>query len=196
VQASAESYVGLVETGVGIIPGWGGCKEMLLRHVAPVQGDPAKAMAAAAQVFQTIAMAKTSTSAADARALGYLRPTDGITMNRERLLTDAKARALSLVPGYTPVPERTTTLAGARGKSMLMAGVASLVAAGKATAHDQVVADKLATVLTGGDTDGATPLDEAALLTLERTQFMTLARTPGSLARIEHMLATGKPLRN
>jgi 3-hydroxyacyl-CoA dehydrogenase len=169
---------------------------MLLRHVAPLQADPAKAMAAAGQVFQTISMAKTSTSAADARTLGYLRTSDGITMNRERLLADAKARALSMVAGYTPPPMRSVILAGPRGKSMLMAGVAALAAAGKVTAHDQVVTDHLATVLSGGDTDGTTALDETAVMQLERAQFMQLARTSGSLARIEHMLATGKPLRN
>lgn len=196
VQASAESYIGLVEAGVGIIPGWGGCKELLLRHVAPVQSDPAKAMAATARVFETIAMAKTSTSAADARALGFLRSGDGITMNRDRLLADAKAKALSLVPGYAPPPPRSVTLTGTRGRQRLMAGIAALESEGKVTAHDIVVTGHLASVLTGGDTDGARPLDEAALLVLERRHFMQLARTPGTLARIEHMLATGKPLRN
>jgi 3-hydroxyacyl-CoA dehydrogenase len=196
VQAAAESYIGLVEVGVGIIPGWGGCKEMVLRHVAPVQSDAAKAMAATGQVFQTIATARTSTSAADARAIGYLRRSDGVTMNRDRLLADAKAKALSLVDGYAPPAARTVLLSGARGKEMLMAGVTAQAAAGKVTPHDQVVADHLAAVLTGGDTDGTTPLDESALLTLERAHFMQLARTKGSLARIEHMLATGKPLRN
>jgi 3-hydroxyacyl-CoA dehydrogenase len=196
VQAAAETYMGLVEAGVGIIPGWGGCKEMLLRHVAPLAGDPAKAMAAAGHVFQTIAMTKTSTSAADARTLGYLRSTDGVTMNRERLLADAKAKALALVPGYVPPAQRSVTLSGERGKAMLMAGVNALAAAGKVTPHDLVVTEHLATVLTGGATDGATPIDETALLQLERTHFMQLAHTPGTLARIEHMLATGKPLRN
>jgi 3-hydroxyacyl-CoA dehydrogenase len=196
VQASAETYMGLVEAGVGIIPGWGGCKEMLLRHVAPVQADPAKAMAATATVFQTIATTTTSTSAAHARELGFLRPSDGITMNRDRLLADAKAKALALAPGYRPPSPRTVVLSGERGKAKLMAGVASLAAAGKITAHDQVVSAELASVLTGGDTNGTTPLDETALCALERKHFMTLARTPGSLARIEHMLATGKPLRN
>jgi 3-hydroxyacyl-CoA dehydrogenase len=196
VQAAAETYIGLVEAGVGIIPGWGGCKEMLLRHVAPVQSDPAKAMAATGAVFQTIAMAKASTSAADARTLGFLRESDGVSMNRDRLLADAKAKALSLLPGYTPPALRTVTLSGTRGKAALMAGVTSMAAAGKVTAHDQVVAEQLACVLTGDTTDGTTPLDEAALYALERLHFMTLARTPGSLARIEHMLAHGKPLRN
>ena len=163
---------------------------------APVQSDAAKAMAAAGQVFQTIAMAKTSTSAADARALGYLRSSDGVTMNRERLLSDAKAKALSLVSGYAPPAPRTVVLSGARGRTMLMAGVDALAAAGKVTAHDQVVAGHLATVITGGDTDGNTPIDETALLALERAHFMQLAHTSGTLARIEHMLATGKPLRN
>ncbi len=196
VQAAAETYMGLVEAGVGIIPGWGGCKEMILRHVGPVQNDPAKAMAAAGTVFQIIAMSKTSTSAADAKAIGYLRSTDGVTMNRDRLLADAKAKALSLVSGYTPPAPRTVTLSGARGKSMLLAGVAALAAAGKVTAHDQVVTEHLASVLSGGDTDGTTPIGEQALLDLERAHFMQLAHTPGTLARIEHMLATGKPLRN
>ena len=196
VQASAESYIGLVEAGVGIVPGWGGCKELLLRQVAPVQSDPAKAMAATANVFQTIAMTKTSTSAADARALGFLRSGDGITMNRDRLLADAKAKALSLVPGYVPPSPRSVRLTGERGKRMLMAGVAALEAEGKVTPHDVVVTGHLASVVTGGDTDGSGPLDEHALLTLERRHFMQLARTPGTLARIEHMLVTGKPLRN
>lgn len=196
VQAAAETYMGLVEAGVGIIPGWGGCKEMLLRHVLPVQDDAAKAMAATGQVFQTIATAKTSTSGADARALGFLRRSEGITMNRERLLTDAKAKALSLVPGYAPPAPRSVTLTGERGRKMLMAGVEAMASAGKVSAHDQLVAGHLATVLTGGDTDGRTPIDETALLALERAHFMQLARTPGTLARIEHMLATGKPLRN
>ena len=196
VQAAAETYMGLVETGVGIIPGWGGCKEMILRHIGPVQGDPAKAMAATGTVFQIIAMAKTSTSAADAKVIGYLRSTDGVTMNRDRLLADAKAKAVSLAPGYTPPAARSVTLSGARGRSMLLAGVSALAATGKVTTHDQVVTDHLASVLSGGDTDGSTPIDEQALMDLERAHFMQLAHTPGTLARIEHMLATGRPLRN
>ncbi len=196
IQAAAETYMGLVEVGVGIIPGWGGCKEMVMRHVEPVASDAAKAMAATGAVFQTIAMTKTSSSGADARALGFLRSSDGITMNRDRLLTDAKAKALALVPGYVTPVARSITLSGARGKSMLMAGVTALASAGKVTPHDQVVVEHLATVLTGGDTDGTTPISEQALLDLERAQFMQLAHTSGTLSRIEHMLATGKPLRN
>ena len=196
VQAAAETYMGLVETRVGIVPAWGGCKEMVLRHVGTAAGDAAKVMGAMGQVFETIALAKTSTSAAEARTLGFLRSSDGVTMNRERLLADAKAKALSLVPGYAPPAPRSVVLPGAGGKRMLMAGVQAMAAAGTATPHDLVVADHLASVLSGGDTDGTTTLDEAALLQLERTHFMQLAHTPGTLARIEHMLAAGKPLRN
>ena len=108
----------------------------------------------------------------------------------------AKAKALSLVPGYVPPSPRSVTLTGERGKRMLMAGVAALEADGKVTPHDVVVTGHLASVVPGGDTEGSEPLDEHALLTLERRHFMQLARTPGTLARIEHMLVTGKPLRN
>ena len=192
VQAHAETYMGLVEAGVGLIPGWGGCKEMVLRHVGGA-ADVGAGIAAIGRVFETIATARTSTSAADARKLGYLRAGDGITMNRDRLLADAKAKALSLVPGYRPPAPRTVTLPGPQAKAMLMAGVEQMAQAGKVTPHDRVVAGALATVLAGGD--GGT-LDDGALLALEREAFMGLVRTPGTLARIEHMLATGKPLRN
>jgi 3-hydroxyacyl-CoA dehydrogenase len=194
VQAHAESYIGLVETGVGLIPGWGGCKELLLRHVATAT-DATQALMATGKLFETIGMAKTSTSAADAKRLGYLRASDGITMNRDRLLADAKATALALVArgASAPTAAATVTLAGPAGKAMLMAAVDGMVAAGKATAHDRVTSDALATVLTG---DAGGTMDDDALLALERKAFMGLVRTPGTLARIEHMLATGKPLRN
>jgi 3-hydroxyacyl-CoA dehydrogenase len=103
---------------------------------------------------------------------------------------------LALVPGYMPPAMRSVTLQGARSKNMLMAGVNAQAAAGKVTPHDAVVVSHLATVLTGGDVDAPVTLDESALLNLERAHFMQLAHTPGTLARIEHMLATGKPLRN
>jgi 3-hydroxyacyl-CoA dehydrogenase len=192
VQAAAESYIGLVEAGVGLIPGWGGCKELLLRHVGGA-ADAGQGIAALGRLLETLGTAKSSTSAADARRLGFLRAGDGITMNRDRLLADAKAKALALVPGYAPPAPRTVTLPGPPGKAMMMAAVDGMVAAGQATPHDRVVADALSTVLSGGA--GGT-LDDTALLALERTAFMGLVRTPGTLARIEHMLATGKPLRN
>lgn len=192
VQAAAESTIGLVEAGVGLIPGWGGCKELLLRHVGGA-GDPGQGIAALGKLLETLGTAKSSTSAADARRLGFLRASDGITMNRDRLLADAKAKALALLPGYAPPAPRTVTLPGAPAKAMMMAAVDGMIAAGQATPHDRVVADALATVLSGGA--GGT-LDDVALLALERQAFMGLVRTPGTLARIEHMLATGTPLRN
>jgi 3-hydroxyacyl-CoA dehydrogenase len=192
VQAHAETYLGLVEAGVGLVPGWGGCKELLLRHVGGA-ADAGQGIAALGRLLETIGTARTSTSAADARRLGFLRAGDGITMNRDRLLADAKARALALVEGYAPPVPRTVTLPGPAGKAMMTAAVDAMVAAGTATPHDRVVADALATVLSGGT--GGT-LDADALLALERTAFMSLVRTPGTLARIEHLLATGTPLRN
>ncbi|MCU0623914.1 MAG: 3-hydroxyacyl-CoA dehydrogenase NAD-binding domain-containing protein [Gemmatimonadaceae bacterium] len=192
VQAHAETYIGLVEAGVGLIPGWGGCKELLLRHVGGA-ADAGQGIAALGRLLEMIGTARTSTSAADARRLGFLRSGDGITMNRDRLLADAKARALALVDGYVPPAPRTVTLPGPAGKAMMLAAVDAMVAAGTATPHDRVVAEALATVLSGGA--GGT-LDADALLDLERTAFMSLVRTPGTLARIEHLLATGTPLRN
>lgn len=196
IQAHAETYTGLVETGVGIVPAWGGCKEMLLRHMASRQraGGP---MPPLMQAFETLSLAKVSSSAADAKRLLYLRPDDGVTMNRDRLLADAKAKALALADGYhPPVPPADLHLPGLTAKAALELAVHAYAQAGKATAHDQVVAGALAEVLSGGAADITEPLTEADLLTLERRSFMRLIRHPASIARIEHMLETGKPLRN
>jgi len=195
VQAHAETYVGLVEVGVGLVPGWGGCKEMLSRW-SNAGALPKGPMPAVAKVFETVAVATVAKSAAEAKELLFLRPSDGITMNRARLLADAKARALSLVEGYVPPAPPVLTLPGPSGKVALDLAIGSLRRQGKATPHDEVVSGALAEVLTGGDTDVTTPLDEEQVLDLERSRFMRLARHPGTLARIETMLMTGKPLRN
>ena len=195
VQAHAETYIGLVEVGVGIIPGWGGCGEMLERwRENPRQ--PKGPMPAVSKAFELISTATVAKSAADAQELGYLRPTDGITMNRDRLLADAKARALAMADGYTPPERPVFTLPGASGRAALQLAVDSFRKTGLATPHDEVVAAELARVLTGGDADVTDEVSEADLLRLERESFMRLARHPASLARIEHMLETGKPLRN
>ena len=150
-----------------------------------------------AQAFETIALAKVSRSADDARRLKYLRPGDGITMNRDRLLAEAKARALALAQDYhPPAPAPRLALPGPSGRLALALQVTALQLQGKATAHDGVVADAVATVLTGGDTDLTETIGEAELLALERREFMKLVRTPATLDRIDHVLATGKPLRN
>jgi len=195
IQAHAETYTGLVEVGVGLIPGWGGNKEMLQRWFT-LGRLPKGPMPAISKVFEIISMATVSKSAAEAKELLFLRPTDAITMNRYRLLADAKARALALVPDYKPPEPVTFNLPGPSAATALRMAVDSFFRLGKATAYDVVVAGTLAEVLSGGDTDITMPTDEKTLLLLERKAFSKLVRQPGTLARIEHMLTTGKPLRN
>jgi 3-hydroxyacyl-CoA dehydrogenase len=195
IQAHAETYTGLVEVGVGLIPGWGGCKEMLNRW-ATLGRLPKGPMPAVAKAFELISTATVAKSAAEAREMMILRPGDGITMNRYRLLADAKAKALSLVDGYVPPEPPTYVLPGPSGKAALEMAVDGFHRLGKATRHDVVVSGALAEILSGGDTDLIEALDEDAVLDLERAQFMRLARHPDTQARIEHMLETGKPLRN
>lgn len=195
VQAHAESYIGLVEVGVGIIPGWGGCKEMLARQFAEkrrAQGP----MPPIAKVFETISTAQVSKSAALAKELGYLKASDGITMNRDRLLADAKAKVLEMAQNYTPPVPTEFRLPGPTARVAMEMAVDGFRQQGKATLHDETVSKKLAQVLSGGETDVTEILSEDDLLLLERTAFMQLAKTPQTLARMEHMLATGKPLRN
>ncbi|HTR17674.1 MAG TPA: 3-hydroxyacyl-CoA dehydrogenase NAD-binding domain-containing protein [Acetobacteraceae bacterium] len=196
VQAHAESYVGLVEVGVGLIPGWGGCGELLLR----LQANPALPkgpIPAPARAFEIISQATVSKSAAEARELGFLRPSDGITMNRDRLLADAKARALGMVEGYAPPAKpEFTGLPGKSGAVAMEMAVDGFRRQGIATPHDAVVAAELAHVLTGGEADLVDVVTEQQMLDLEREAFLRLVKTGGTLARVEHMLETGKPLRN
>jgi 3-hydroxyacyl-CoA dehydrogenase len=195
VQAHAETYLGLVECGVGLIPGWGGCGEMLARWRAEPK-MPRGPMPAPAKVFEGVSTADVSKSAHQAMEKKFLRPTDGISMNRDRLLADAKQRALSLVDGYAPPEPPEFVLPGASGRVGLNAAAAGFHRRGLATDHDLVVADALAEVLCGGDTDIIDTLTEQQMLDLERRAFMRLARTGPTLARIEHTLETGRPLRN
>ena len=195
VQAHAEFYVGLVETGVGVVPAWGGCKEMLLRWSAsPLR--PRGFMPPVIKVFETVGTATVARSAPEARDLLYLAADDGITMNRDRLLADAKARALDLVDGYTPPQPPEISLPGPAARVALTMVLYGLRRLGKATPHDEVVAKVLAGVLSGDGTDVTESLTEDDLLALERRAFMELVRHPATIARIEHMLDTGKPLRN
>ncbi|GFZ96399.1 3-hydroxyacyl-CoA dehydrogenase [Elstera cyanobacteriorum] len=196
VQAHAETYMGLVEVGVGIIPGWGGCKEMLQRWLG-LKRRPGGPMPAIGKVFETISTAQVSKSAALAKELLYLRAEDGITMNRDRLLADAKAKVLALAEGYQPPAEFEFRLPGPTAKLALDMAVDGAAGAGKATPHDITVSKTLAEVLTGGPNGDVTVvLKEDDILALERSNFMRLAKNPKSLARMEHMLETGKPLRN
>lgn len=216
VQAHAETYTGLVEVGVGLIPGWGGCKEMLLRFqdeekqnydkaVKGVTGEDkiwfspkVTPMGAARKAFETIALAKVAKSAQEAKEFKYLKDSDGITMNRDRLLFDAKQKALELAKSYkAPAPVEEIRVSGPAGKLALDLAVADLRTSGKATPYDVTVSSAVATVLSGGPKgDWTTPLHEDDFYKLEREEFMKLIRHEGTQRRVEHMLTTGKPLRN
>lgn len=195
VQAHAESYIGLVEVGVGVVPGWGGCKEMLARWIANKK-RPGGPMVPVGKVFETVAVATVAKSAAEAKELLYLKAGDGITMNRDRLLADAKAKVLEMAASYAPPEPPVFNLPGPSAKTALDMAVDGFAKTGKATPHDVVVSQALAEVLSGGDTDVTVPMTEDQVLGLERAAFVKLLKTPGTLARIEHMLETGKPLRN
>lgn len=195
IQAHAELYMGLVECGVGLIPGWGGCGEMLQRwRDAPAM--PKGPMPAVAKVFETVSTATVSKSAAQAKELLFLRADDAITMNRDRLLSDAKARALALVEGYQPPAPPEFKLPGESGHVGLNMAAEGFRKRGLATDYDMVVSDALAGVITGGKADLVDSVTEAELLKLEREAFALRVRDVRTIARIEHMLETGKPLRN
>ncbi|MFC5421536.1 3-hydroxyacyl-CoA dehydrogenase/enoyl-CoA hydratase family protein [Bosea eneae] len=196
VQAHAELSIGLVETRIGVIPGWGGCKEMLIRQYA-MPAAPHGPVAPAIAAFNLIAPARVSGSAFEALSLGFLRATDGVTMNRDRLLADAKRKALELVPGYVPPDKPQFALAGPSGASAIRNILDGEAIAGRATAHDRAVGGALIEVLTGGATaDPLKPLGEDDVTALEKSAFIDLLGTPETIARLKHMLATGKPLRN
>ncbi len=195
IQAHAELYTGLVEVGVGLVPAWGGCKE-LLRRWMEYPRCPGGPMPPIAQAFETIGLAKVSQSAQEAKELLFLAKNDGISMNKSRLLTDAKVRALALAKNYQ-VPEKPVyCLPGKSAWSALAISVDTLHQAGKATDYDVEISQQLARVLSGGDTDITQSLTEQNMLDLELAGFLNLVQQPGTLARLEHMLKTGKPLRN
>ena len=196
VQAHAETYMGLVETGVGIVPAWGGCKEMLIRH-RPGPRDPQGPMPGVMAAFEQISMAKVSRSAAEAKEMKLLRKSDGITMNRDRLLADAKALALKMAAdGYKPPEPVEFRLPGPTARAALKLAVDGFAQQGIALPHDVTVSGHLANVLSGGDTDVMDTVDEDRIMKLEKRAFMALVKTEPTLARMEAMLANGKPLRN
>jgi 3-hydroxyacyl-CoA dehydrogenase len=195
VQAAAESYIGLVEVGVGLIPAGGGTKELLARAMdgLPAGAEPLPFIQRA---FETIGFGTVSTSAADARRLGFLRAADAITMNRDRLLGDAKAVALSRVANYVPPQPRPISVGGASVLAALKLGVHLAWRAGRISDHDALIGRKLAWVLAGGNAPAAAALDEQQLLDLEREAFLSLCGERKTQERIAHTLKTGKPLRN
>jgi 3-hydroxyacyl-CoA dehydrogenase len=194
-QAAAEAYIGLVEVGVGLIPGGGGTKEMLIRTMrgAP-KGD---VMPFVQRAFETIAFATVSTSAAHAKALLYLRDYDEITMNRERLMADAKSAALERVrAGYQRPHPEPIPVGGERVEAALKLGVHLAWRAGRISDHDAVIGRALAHVLAGGTLPSAATVTETQLLDLEREAFLKLCGERKTLERIQYTLKTGKPLRN
>ncbi len=195
VQAHAELYMGLVEVGVGIIPGWGGCKEMLIRK-QPNTYEPKGPMPAVMGAFEQISLAKVSKSAADAKELRYLRKTDGITMNKDRLLADAKALALKLAESYKPPQLIELRLPGRTGLAALEMAIQSYAQQGLALPHDVTVSTHLAKVLSGDGADLTEVVSEDRVMELEKQEFMKLVKMEPTLSRMEVMLATGKPLRN
>jgi 3-hydroxyacyl-CoA dehydrogenase len=211
-QAHAETYIGLVETGVGLIPAGGGTKEMLLRAVdaavalaPPDPREPPSRFAQSAEMttalrraFETIALAKVSTSAAEARPLGLLGPADRITMNRERLLLDAKAQAAALAEaGYiAPQPRTRISAPGTAALATLDTGIFLMGEAGYASEHDQKVARWVAYILAGGRVTTGSSVSEQYLLDLEREAFLSLCGERKTQERIAYTLKTGKPLRN
>ena len=198
VQAAAESYIGLVEVGVGLIPAGGGCKELMARATENAPDGQADLMPFAQSVFETIGFGKVSTSAPHAQQLGYLRDVDAITMNRERLIADARALALERVrEGYRPPARRTAIPVGGEGVfAALKLGVHLAWRAGRIGDHDAVIGRTLARVLAGGSLPHRTTVTEEYLLDLEREAFLKLCGERKTLERIQYTLKTGKTLRN
>lgn len=197
-QAAGELYAGLVEVGVGVIPAGGGCKEMVARYLgdipAGVAYDPNPFVQ---KVFEHIGLAKVATSCEEARDAGFLRPTDRVTLDPDRLIGDAKRVALGLVAGgYTPPRRRTFRLPGPSGRAAIELALYGFGQGGQATPYDVVVGKKLAYVLTGGDIASGGVRTEQDMLDLEREAFLSLCGNPETQARLQAMLQTGKPLRN
>lgn len=199
-RAAAETYIGLVEVGVGLIPAGGGTKEMLVRAMDAIPSGVTEAdsFPFVKRAFETIALAKVATSAEEARGLGFLREEDSYSMNADRLVADAKQEVLSLAAaGYTQPQQRTDVLAlGNAALSTIKLGIHQMKRGGFISDHDAVIGEKLARILTGGDLNHETRVSEQYLLDLEREAFLSLCGHRQTQERIAHMLKTGKPLRN
>jgi len=204
-RALAESYIGLVEVGVGLVPAGGGCKELLLRYGASFEGQKARktggSFTPSRRAFEIIAVATVSTSAAEAQELRLLRKTDAVTTNRETLLRDAKADAIKLAVAkesglWQPVQPEQLLLPGVGARLVLEQQVEGLQLTGKVSAFDAVVAHHLARVLTGGDCSPITPVTEQYVLDLEREAFLSLCGMEKTQERMQSLLLSGKPIRN
>ena len=199
IVAHAELYMGQVEIGVGLLPAGGACLNLMKKFVSSVPEvvtdlDLAKFFL---PVFMAIAMAKVSTSAADARANGFLGPRDRIVFNRDYLIGEAKKDVLKMVDeGYAPLPKRKIKVLGQAAQGMVNAEISNMLSGKFISEYDAFLAKKIAYVISGGDVRDNAEIEEDVILTLERQAFIELLKEEKTLARIDHMLATGKPLRN
>jgi 3-hydroxyacyl-CoA dehydrogenase len=198
IQASSETYMGLVEVGVGLIPGGGGNKELYIKHLERMpHGVDYDLQKVANKVFETIAMAKVSTSAAEAFENNFLSSKDAISVNGDHLLYDAKQAVLTLHEnGYTPPVRKKVPVVGETGYATLLLGAETMHLSGYISDHDLKIAKKLAYVIAGGKVPYGTEVDEQYLLNLEKEAFLSLLAEPKTQARMQHMLVKGKPLRN
>ncbi len=198
IQASSETYMGLVEVGVGLLPGGGGNKELYMKHIENLpNGVPFDLQQVANKVFETIATAKVSTSADEARENGFLSNADGISVNSDHQLYDAKQAVLALHErGYKPKVRRKVPVTGETGYATLLLGAEAMRLSGYISEHDLKIAKKIAYVISGGKVPFGTEVDEQYLLDLEREAFLSLIQEPKTQQRMQHMLVKGKPLRN
>jgi 3-hydroxyacyl-CoA dehydrogenase len=198
VQAALETYAGLVEVGVGLIPAGGGCASLLWRALGSApDGVKTDSYEYVTQVFKNIAMARVATSAHEAARFGYFRSTDGVSFDRSRQLYEAKERLLGLAKsGYHPPLKKSFRLPGESGIATLSMLINTMVAGGFASEHDALISRKLATVLCGGSGGAAREVSEQDIYDLEREAFMSLCAEPKTQDRMQHMLETNKPLRN
>ncbi len=198
IQASSETYMGLVEVGVGLIPGGGGNKELYIKQLNSLpKGVEFDLQKVANKTFETIATAKVSTSGAEARELNFLNAQDGISMNGDHLLHDAKQAAIQLFDnGYKAPVRQKVPVVGETGYATLLLGAQAMKYSGYISEHDYKIAKKLAFVIAGGSVPYGTEVDEQYLLDLEREAFLSLVGEGKSQQRMQHMLVKGKPLRN
>lgn len=198
LQASMETYMGLVEVGVGLIPGGGGNKELYLRHLDRLpEGAQIDLQAISNKTFETIAMAKVSTSAHEAQKLGFIRAQDKVSINGDHLLHDAKEHALHLAnQGYQPPKRKKIPVVGESGYATMLLGAKQMQYGGMISDHDFKIAQKLAFTIAGGRVPKGTLVDEQYLLDIEREAFLSLVGEPKTQMRMQHMLTKGKPLRN
>src|SRR5512134_328131 len=196
IVATLESYIGLVEVGVGLLPAGGGCKELALRAATEAKGGTIMPFLQA--YFQNVAMGQVAKSAENAREMGYLRPTDLVVMNRYELLHVAKSEMKALIEsGYRPpLPPRAVPVLGKTGIGNFKTAMVNMREGGYISEHDYLIGSKIAEVLCGGPVEAGSLVDEQWLLELEKEAFMELIATQKTQERIEHMLKTGKPLRN